>query len=504
MPEFSDNEFLQLRDGVTLRSVGVSGEVDDPIVPASGGDPTRSDNPVFTESLASSGIPDDAAARLRRALDAAGFEHASTLPLPRLDARPGAPLDVTRGDDDVPRLELTVDGPDEGQAQVALETDHTGVLRWHFAETPESVLSTTRANRVQTFVIPVEAVEVDAGPADERGWVSFGAKKVIHFLRFPLRAVAGRVATTMVAQWESSHRPYQLRSAATPGELRSSPGLARGATAFASHGPILLLVHGTFSTAKGGFAGLADDEQLMRELTQRYDGRILAFDHPTVSASPRANIEWLLGQLPPGPIEVDVVAHSRGGLVARNLLDSSISAAVGRDAPTVRSIVHVATPNQGTTLAESERIGSYLDVVTNLMTFLPDEPLTTALELVIEVVKQVAIGMVDGLDGLAAMNPSNEGLAKLNEQSITSSTMMRAIASDYEPGTDSLPLTALDALVDQVFRAANDLVVPTDGVARIAGHDHELFTVPGGNKVSHTRYFYDDDVRHRLAEWLPG
>ncbi|WUI60523.1 hypothetical protein OG774_22620 [Actinomycetospora sp. NBC_00405] len=59
-------------------------------------------------------------------------------------------------------------------------------------------------------------------------------------------------------------------------------------------------------------------------LERAYDGRIIAFDHPTASVPPEQNAKALLRLIPDDVhLELDIVCHSRGGLVAR-ILDGQL------------------------------------------------------------------------------------------------------------------------------------------------------------------------------------
>ena len=59
----------------------------------------------------------------------------------------------------------------------------------------------------------------------------------------------------------------------------------------------------------------------------------LAFDHFTLSEDPRQNIQWFFEQLPEDiTLDLDVVTHSRGGLVARVLTEAPPHVA-GRSTP---------------------------------------------------------------------------------------------------------------------------------------------------------------------------
>ena len=111
---------------------------------------------------------------------------------------------------------------------------------------------------------------------------------------------------------------------------------------------MLLLVHGTASTAGSAFGALSDSA--LDRLVQRYGGRVVALEHPTISVSPLDNVAWLAQQLGTERVAVDVLAHSRGGLVSRLLAEQPER--TGERLDTGR-VVLVGTPNAGTALARS-------------------------------------------------------------------------------------------------------------------------------------------------------
>jgi hypothetical protein len=88
---------------------------------------------------------------------------------------------------------------------------------------------------------------------------------------------------------------------------------------------------------------------------------VLTFDHPTLSVSPFLNAVELARAFDGTRARVDVVCHSRGGLVARwwlELLSHS-------EAPTRRAIF-VGSPLAGTGLAAPARLKQALDLIANL------------------------------------------------------------------------------------------------------------------------------------------
>ncbi len=65
--------------------------------------------------------------------------------------------------------------------------------------------------------------------------------------------------------------------------------------------PILVFIHGTGSSTRGSFSALlaVDAQPQWEVLKQRFDGRIYAFEHRTMSDSPIDNAIDLLNALPP-------------------------------------------------------------------------------------------------------------------------------------------------------------------------------------------------------------
>ncbi len=505
MPLLRPDDALDL-PGARIRSVGVSAQVDS--IPLGGPGDVRADVPDLPEQLSEYGVPEDGAALLAGVLDEQDLHPVLVVPVDELATRPGA--DGGRGGlDEGPSLEITVDAPAENEAQVVLEVDATGVMSWHFPVVSEGAPPGDRASLEQVFRIPVRQVDVPGTAPDEgdRGVFGFGVRKLLQVLRYPVEWAAGTAGRLLVRAWEGRYRPYALRTldghGASPG---SGPGLSPDHLAEIDGKPTLLLIHGTFSTGQAGFAKLLADAGLLRALRDRYGSRILVFDHPSLHVDPTANARWFLEQFPPGTdLVLDVVSHSRGGLVARALSSPGPAQAVGRRTPAVRTTVHVATPNAGTVLADPARWGALLDTMTNLATLFPDDFTSLPLTAVIETVKQVGTGVLDGLDGLAAMSPGSRFLVGLGSEPPTVAGKSFAVASDFDPESASLPVRALDALVDPFFGEGNDLVVPTEGISRAAGLTVEdVLTVPRSPAIAHVSYFGDATVREHIATWLPG
>ena len=378
-------------------------------------------------------------------------------------------------------------GADETTHVALVEQD--GELRWVFAE-PSS-------NR---FV-----VDIDTDQETERGYFGSALRQGVMFLAVKaIKPVAGRTARSLVGRAEERLRPTRVRTFTATDYRNDNAGEPNGAEL--AKGPALLLIHGTNSRASHAFGGF--DPQWLTALQARYGGQVFAFDHPTLSVSPTQNADdfarWVNQSLPPGSeLELDVLAHSRGGLVARELVERP------RPGISVRSIVFVASPNNGTPLCDAAHLGSFVDILTNLAAVIPDNPVTDSLEVLFELVKQIALDIVyDSLPGIEAMSPTGHYLETLNRSARPAGVEYRAIAADFEPLNTSARLVKLrDRLFDRVFNGAmNDLVVPTRSPYLRSGAfavpaDHRV-VLDSSHSVHHAGYWNIPDVLSRLDDWL--
>lgn len=124
-------------------------------------------------------------------------------------------------------------------------------------------------------------------------------------------------------------------------------------------GATLLLVHGTFSASRmfsDELAATPQGQAVLKNWKKRY-GAVLAFDHPTLAVSPWINALELQPALAGVHGPIDIVCHSRGGLVVGWLLRLY-------ELP-VRRVVFVGSPLAGTSLASPHRLRAALDVLAN-------------------------------------------------------------------------------------------------------------------------------------------
>jgi pimeloyl-ACP methyl ester carboxylesterase len=269
-----------------------------------------------------------------------------------------------------------------------------------------------------------------------------------------------------------------------------------------------VLVHGTFSTGPGGFGGLTEEADW---LSHAYGGQVAAFNHPSLSEDPRQNAERLLSELrertPEGGLEIDLISHSRGGLVARAFAGLTRADTGLR----LRRAVLVAAPLAGTRLTDGEHAHEMLDRYTNLVTALPDGVLGFSFETILALVKILYRGSVAGLPGLRSMKVEGDFLRELGYPGEEFGRYF-SIVGNFAP-TAGGPLAGLlrrtgDGLVDEFFRENNDLVVPTGGASTWTvgavpeAQRLELPTEADPAEVHHGSYFTNGTVRAALREWL--
>ena len=404
---------------------------------------------------------------------------------------------------------IVVEVPDPGQdfGQVVLAIDEAGVTTWNLPVDEGGAVDVTRGGATRTYVIRRHVPPV-GDPAATRGLTGALGKKLLKVLVFPIvDPLVGRAADYLATRWERGRRPYRMRSFA-PDDYRSSEAAEVGGEGWTrlAGGRALVFVHGTFSRAHSAFGAMPPS--FVAELHRRYDGRVFAFDHFTMSDDPRRNAELFVEAIPDGTeLDLDIVCHSRGGLVARVLAEKAAELPLGARRLRVAGVVFVAVPNAGTILADAEHLGDLVDRYTNLLHFFPDNGVTDVLEAVITVVKQLAVGAVGGLEGLQAMRPGNPFLRDRLNRGSRGEVRYRAIASDYEPSDPGLLAWAKDGLMDRIFgRAQNDLVVPTLGVYDDNGSgcfpiQEPLVLVDAG--IPHNGFFASGAARDQLLEWLP-
>lgn len=318
---------------------------------------------------------------------------------------------------------------------------------------------------------------------------------------------------------------YRLRPDA-PGSRREA-----GEPAFSASGsgPLLVFVHGTFSSTAGGFGKLwSEQRSALAQLFAHYGAdNLLAYDHRTLMVSPLENAVGLYKALPPGAT-VDLVTHSRGGLVGEVLARSSatdgvpFAADVIAGCPTdtagqrmaqqmaefnqlvatrktrVRRMVRVACPAWGTLLA-----GKRLDVYLSVFKWLLGLAGLTPVAGLVEFLDAAARTRYDPekLPGLAAMLRESPLLQVLNLDGKVLDSQLRVIAGDID--ADSMGSWVKQLMADSFFWEDNDFVVQTSSMYGGAKRTTSAtFFLDQSGATNHVAYFRRENATSRLVTAL--
>lgn len=297
-------------------------------------------------------------------------------------------------------------------------------------------------------------------------------------------------------------------------------------------GRILLFIHGTFSENQAILDQLLEPknkegQSLLGHASDKYD-QILAFDHATLSVSPMLNALDLARRMDGTEADVDVMCHSRGGLVTRWWLEA-FDRPVGK-----RRAVLVGAPLEGTSLAAPPRIRYVLSWFSNLnrvvgavTSTIPFLTVVSCLARLTATVTNVAaktplvdatIAMIPGLAAMSRTSNSFE-LKRLNTPR-PARPPYYAIKSHYKP--DDPGWRFWEYFVDQplqraahaIFPGDNDLVVDTASMTVLEAVDapvgrkisdiatDRIYDFPEGHDVYHTNYFQQAMTCQKIAKWL--
>jgi hypothetical protein len=283
---------------------------------------------------------------------------------------------------------------------------------------------------------------------------------------------------------------------------------------------ILLLVHGTFSHGTMYEKALTHPDgpgkDFLAWARTAYD-EILLFNHPTLALPAWLNATELARHFDGCAAKIDVICHSRGGLVVRWWLD------VLRPHRADTRVVYVAVPLAGTGLASPPRLTETLNYLANLAGFLGEvtdkvgDSMGWAkifftvgaglMQLVSSIIRgaanlgiaDAAVQMIPGFLSMARMS-NNAELIQLRRMSGPADGRF-GITSNHEPKGPGLKLwqyvteakqRLTDYGTDVLFAAQNDLVVDTASMDDL--QEHLRISGPrmcnfGTSEVHHCSYF---------------
>jgi hypothetical protein len=320
------------------------------------------------------------------------------------------------------------------------------------------------------------------------------------------------------------------------------------ATKLAGTGPTLVFLHGTASSTDGSFGGLWEaigGNRILRlsnpgarinDLFDEYNGRILAFQHRTLTENPITNALALAEQLSTivtGGSELHLVSHSRGGLVGELMCRGArvgappfdeLDLGVFNGRPDTRErdelqklgrilqeqrlsvtrFVRVACPAGGTTLADG-RLDRYFSVLVNIVRQIPGlggNPLYEALTSLLAAILQERTDPTS-LPGLEAMMPISPLVKMLNRRDVQEAAELHVLGGDLAMSGFWGTLKAL--ATDFYYRDDHDLVVNTPSMLRGAQRSKGVqYWIDTGGEVTHFNYFHRADTAAKLCDVLRG
>jgi hypothetical protein len=381
-----------------------------------------------------------------------------------------------------------------------LHTDENGENRWVFPEEHD--------DKAFNFMLPRQGAEpIPEKGSNVRGVITKGIRRLVKVFAWMADDLIELGALALIKKWETKNRPYGL-NLIEPGNVE---GLEMNWDKVAGKKSLLLL-HGTFSTWQAAFDGLVKSEW-MKRIHDFYEGRVFAFNHPSLHQFPADNIKEMLGRMPSGiDLNLDMLTHSRGGLVGRELIERLDQMDGNEWNIKVNKAIFVAGPHQGTILTDKGNWVKLIDTYTNLLTSLPDNVATIVLESLITVIKVIGGGTVAALPGLQAMQPKGDYIKRLNASSKVDTTYY-TMGANYVPYDEKLLIRfgkkLLMKVLAKVFGEDSDMVVPTMGSFG-PGTEAGGFPIPPNRQIkyamdadlNHLNYFTDDIVNKQIFKWL--
>jgi hypothetical protein len=420
------------------------------------------------------------------------------------------PKAAARGESVTPgALDFSYDLAD-GEAAILAIRHPSGALTFHLPA--ESASRGLRQPNQVRFVVTLRSTDEATAT---RGIVSKAIKATVIKVG---KVVADKVVSFALPKLAAAFEKNAWKKAALQEGWHIVTKETLGTKALAPGKPVssersLLFLHGTFSNAGDAYHPLADSNFFDR-VKELYGDRIFAFNHFTVSRTPEENARMLLEGLPDHTTTFDVITHSRGGLVLRNLVERARIFGPRAQRFKLGRAVLVASPNDGTPLATPQRWHDTIGWVANLLELFPENPFTTGAAFVADGLVWMARHASGDLPGLHSMDGAGTPIAQLQSPPGPPENAYSALVANYNP-TEKVLLRMLDTGIDQFFGSANDLVVPTAGGWHVGQPGKVLIPAArigcfgaGGNlrgdSVTHVDFFDQLDTVDFLTRALKG
>lgn len=264
-------------------------------------------------------------------------------------------------------------------------------------------------------------------------------------------------------------------------------------------------------------------QKFLADAAKKYDA-ILAFDHRTLGVSPMINARELALLTNRSRASIDIVCHSRGGLVARWWAEA-FDQVRGRR----RRIMFVGSPLAGTGLAAPPNIRKTMNLLASLAKAVGMGTAAVPFLTVVSILSQISgsitsivartpvvdatVALVPGLDAMSRVGNNHELLSIRRDPAAADSYF--AVISNFEsekvgwrfwkvfkgPG-----IRLLDLGADVIFSGPNDLVVDTESMTSLADEINmkmeNVLDFGTTDTVYHTNYFQQKATMDFLARIL--
>ncbi len=365
------------------------------------------------------------------------------------------------------------------------------------------------------------------------GWLKKGIAKIVSFISGDVLdkfiEETGEFAAKKIA------KKLELKSVTEEGlfKINSSRILEKFIKSDAT-GPYFLFIHGTNSNTRNAFFDPSNSENekisntlIWEAINSSYGSNILAFEHHTLTKSPFENVLLLADKLPDN-IELTIMSHSRGGLVADTLLMcidmvkqnklesvlayleeenrnedaqvvSKISSILKGKKINISQVIKVASPGNGTTLL-SDNIINLLRVITEVTKWVNKSVSQEIIELLekLIVVFIKSKDKTDVLPGLEAMTPDNSYLDLINTYSVIEEPKCYLLA-----GQSSMSLNIIHSLkfffTRMLIQDHSDMVVNTISMLQGLSLKGAFYNKATGNRVHHSSYFYQQNTAELIT-----
>jgi hypothetical protein len=390
-----------------------------------------------------------------------------------------------------PTITLAPDStPAPSTVTVALSTDDRGLVQWHLLEPGEALadlIARKAAEARELVVAHLPRLTLGGLQRFEQSWGKPAMKRLPERSRRP---DLNQAPTLQQAGelWDLARSFFDFRS--------------KTATVVESgHAPVLILIHGIFDRVFGAaFSPLLLWGDLLEKLYDRYDGRVYGFDHETLAVDPLQNARDLVDLLPRNT-PIDILCHSRGGLVTRALLEHP-ELQHAREHLELRKVIFMGAANEGSQLADFP--GDLLKIFTWLFHI----QVPTDAEAPHFLVKAAnALGSpAASLPGIAALRPASDLIRSLSRTKAPTGVNYTFIRANFKRAEHRI-LQRVEPIAGHVFGTElNDLVVPFNGMTVIGGAaptPEQLVTLgdadtPQG-RFYHLNYLDSPDVRKRIS-----